>query len=145
MYPQVYIAPMARYIAFDWGLRRTGIAVTDSAAIIASPLKTVDTSDIFNEVESLINAEQCSGIVVGVPGLIVGLKTDSSEGIEKFISSLQKKHPDISIHRVDESDTSMEAMNALISGGMKKSKRKVKGVLDKVASAIILQRFLDSI
>tara|TARA_B110000879_G_scaffold143707_1_gene186777 strand:+ start:502 stop:912 length:411 start_codon:yes stop_codon:yes gene_type:complete len=136
---------MARYIAFDWGLRRTGIAVTDSAAIIASPLKTVDTSDIFNEVESLINAEQCSGIVVGVPGLIVGLKTDSSEGIEKFISSLQKKHPDISIHRVDESDTSMEAMNALISGGMKKSKRKVKGVLDKVASAIILQRFLDSI
>tara|TARA_B110000459_G_scaffold202986_1_gene257716 strand:- start:887 stop:1297 length:411 start_codon:yes stop_codon:yes gene_type:complete len=136
---------MARYIAFDWGLRRTGIAVTDSAAIIASPLKTLDTSDIFNEVESLINAEQCSGIVVGVPGLIVGLKTDSSEGIEKFISSLQKKHPDIPIHRVDESDTSMEAMNALISGGMKKSKRKVKGVLDKVASAIILQRFLDSI
>jgi putative Holliday junction resolvase len=136
---------MARYIAFDWGLRRTGIAVTDSAAIIASPLKTVDTSVIFNEVESLIKAEQCSGIVVGVPGLIVGLKTDSSEGIEKFIATLQKKHPNIPIHQVDESDTSMEAMNALISGGMKKSKRKVKGVLDKVASAIILQRFLDSI
>jgi RNase H-fold protein (predicted Holliday junction resolvase) len=36
-------------------------------------------------------------------------------------------------------------MSALISGGMKKSKRKNKGVLDKVASAIILQRFLDSI
>ena len=113
--------------------------------VYISPLKTVDTSVIFNEVESLIKAEQCSGIVVGVPGLMVGLKTDSSEGIEKFIATLQKKHPNIPIHQVDESDTSMEAMNALISGGMKKSKRKVKGVLDKVASAIILQRFLDSI
>ena len=77
--------------------------------------------------------------------MIVGLKTDSSEGIEKFISNLEKKYPSIPIHKVDESDTSSEALSALISGGMKKSKRKNKGVLDKVASAIILQRFLDSI
>ena len=136
---------MARYIAFDWGLRRTGIAVTDSSAIVASPLKTVETKALFKEIEQIILAEPCRGIIVGVPGLIVGLKTDSSDGIEKFISHLQKKYPSIPIHQVDESDTSSEAMSALISGGMKKSKRKNKGVLDKVASAIILQCFLDSI
>jgi putative Holliday junction resolvase len=145
MYPQVYIAPMARYIAFDWGLRRTGIAVTDSSAIVATPLKTVETKALFKEIDQIILAEPCRGIIVGVPGLIVGLKTDSSDGIEKFISNLEKKYPSIPIHKVDESDTSSEAMSALISGGMKKSKRKNKGVLDKVASAIILQRFLDSI
>ena len=145
MYPQVYIAPMARYIAFDWGLRRTGIAVTDSSAIVAAPLKTVETKALFKEIDQIILAEPCIGIIVGVPGLIVGLKTDSSDGIEKFISHLQKKYPSIPIHQVDESDTSSEAMSALISGGMKKSKRKNKGVLDKVASAIILQRFLESI
>jgi len=136
---------MARYIAFDWGLRRTGIAVTDSSAIVASPLKTVETKALFKEIDQIILAEPCIGIIVGVPGLIVGLKTDSSDGIEKFISHLQKKYPSIPIHQVDESDTSSEAMSALISGGMKKSKRKNKGVLDKVASAIILQRFLESI
>ena len=145
MYPQVYIAPMARYIAFDWGLRRTGIAVTDSSAIVASPLKTVETKALFKEIDQIILTEPCKGIIVGVPGLIVGLKTDSSAGIEKFISHLHKRYPSIPIHKVDESDTSSEAMSALISGGMKKSKRKNKGVLDKVASAIILQRFLDSI
>jgi putative Holliday junction resolvase len=136
---------MARYIAFDWGLRLTGIAVTDSSAIVASPLKTVETKALFKEIDQIILAEPCRGIIVGVPGLIVGLKTDSSDGIEKFISHLQKKYPSIPIHQVDESDTSSEAMSALISGGMKKSKRKNKGVLDKVASAIILQRFLESI
>ena len=145
MYPQVYIAPMARYIAFDWGLRRTGIAVTDSSAIVASPLKTVETKALFKEIDQIILTEPCKGIIVGVPGLIVGLNTDSSDGIETFISHLQKKYPSIPIHQVDESDTSSEAMSALISGGMKKSKRKNKGVLDKVASAIILQRFLESI
>ena len=144
MYPQVYIAPMARYIAFDWGLRRTGIAVTDSSAIVATPLKTVETTALFKEIDQIILAEPCRGIIVGVPGFIVGLKTDSSEGIEKFISNLEKKYPSIPVHKVDESNTSIEAMNALISGGMKKSKRKNKGVIDKVASAIILQRFLDS-
>ena len=145
MYPQVYIAPMARYIGFDWGLRRTGIAVTDSFAIVASPLMTVDTNAVFTEIDPIVRAEPCSGIVVGVPGLIVGLKTDSSDGIATFISALEKKYPSIPVHKVDESDTSNEAMSALILGGMKKSKRKNKGVLDKVASAIILQRFLDSI
>jgi putative Holliday junction resolvase len=144
MYPQVYIAPMARYIAFDWGLRRTGIAVSDNNAIIASPLKTVDTKVLLNEAEQMINAEPCRGIIVGVPGLIVGLRTDSSDGIENFISHLKKQHPSIPIHKVDESDSSVEALNSLISGGMKKSKRKNKGVVDKVASAIILQRFLNS-
>ena len=76
---------------------------------------------------------------------MVGQKTDSSDGIEKFISTLESKYPSIPVHKVDESGTSNEAMSALISGGMKKNKRKNKGVLDKVASAIILQRFLESI
>ena len=112
---------------------------------MASPLKTVETKDIFKEIDQIILAEPCKGIVVGVPGLIVGLKTDSSDGIEKFISTLENKYPSILVHKVDESGTSNEAMSALISGGMKKSKRKNKGVLDKVASAIILQRFLDTL
>ena len=133
---------MARYIAFDWGLRRTGIAVTDSSAIIASPLKTVDTRELKPEITKLIQAEPCAGLIVGVPGMFEDLKTDSSEGIEKFINFLEKSYPTLPLHKVDESDTSSEAMDAMIAGGMKKKKRREKGSLDKVAAAIILQRFL---
>jgi len=140
----LYIASMARYIAFDWGERRTGIAVTDSNAIIATPLETIDTDALKKSVHSLVNEEACAGLVVGVPGLIIGSTTNSTEGINEFIRFLEKAFPDLTIYKVDEGSTSSEAMSALISGGMKKKKRSEKGALDKVAAAIILQRFLES-
>ena len=136
---------MARFIAFDWGKVRTGLAVTDSSAIIASPHSTVKTDVLFAEIKKLINAEPCAGFVVGVPGLFEDLETDSTRGINTFIEKLNKTYPSIEIHRVDESFTSSEAMGALHAGGMKKKKRREKGSLDKVAAAIILQRFLETV
>ena len=140
----LYIAPMSRYIAFDWGAKRTGIAVTDSNLIIATPLKTVETQGLYAEITRLMNDAPCGGFVVGVPGLMVGGHTDSSEGINQFILYLEKTYPSLKVHQVDEGDTSNEAMSAMISGGMNKKNRRQKGTLDKVAAAIILQRFLES-
>ena len=140
----LYIAPMSRYIAFDWGAKRTGIAVTDSNLIIATPLKTVETQGLYAEIARLMNDAPCGGFVVGVPGLMVGGHTDSSEGINQFILFLEKTYPSLKVHQVDEGDTSNEAMSAMISGGMNKKNRRQKGALDKVAAAIILQRFLES-
>ena len=140
----LYIAPMSRYIAFDWGAKRTGIAVTDSNLIIATPLKTVETQGLHAEIARLMNDAPCGGFVVGVPGLMVGGHTDSSEGINQFILFLKKTYPTLKVHQVDEGDTSNEAMSAMISGGMNKKTRRQKGALDKVAAAIILQRFLES-
>jgi putative Holliday junction resolvase len=135
---------MARFISFDWGAQRTGIAITDSEAIIATPFETVRTNDIQSTASKLIKSEPCAGIIVGIPGLMIGTHTDSTKGIESFISELEKNHPELTIHKVDESHTSSEAMSALHLGGMKKSQRREKGSLDKVAAAIILQRFLDN-
>ena len=75
---------MSRYIAFDWGAKRTGIAVTDSNVIIATPLKTIETQGLHAEIVRLLNDEPCGGFVVGVPGLMVGGHTDSSDGIHLF-------------------------------------------------------------
>ena len=133
---------MARYIAFDWGKARTGIAVSDSSGIIASPHSTVSTNDLNTTVDLIVNEEPCAGLVVGVPGLMLRKLTDSNEGINKFIAHLRSKYPSLPIHTVDEGHTSSEAMDAVISGGMKKSRRRQKGSLDRVAAALILQRFL---
>lgn len=135
---------MARYIAFDWGARRTGVAVTDSNAIIATPLETVETTQLNQVVTALVKEETCAGLVVGVPGLMIGSTTNSTDGIYNFIRHLEKTFPELAIHKIDEGSSSSEAMSALISGGMKKRNRSKKGALDKVAAAIILQRFLDS-
>ncbi len=133
---------MARYIAFDWGKSRTGIAITDSSAIIAFPHSTVSTSVLNDLVKKLHDEEPCAGFIVGVPGLIVGLQTDSTPGIDEFINHLESTYPSTPVNRVDESYTSSQAIDALIAGGVKKSKRREKGSLDKVSAALILQRFL---
>ena len=136
---------MARYIAFDFGNRRIGIAVTDSGAMIAAPECTCSPKEWPGIVDALLRAEPCAGLVVGKPGLISGDSTHSSRDIEAFAASLGKRYPDVPVHFVDEDYSSREASAAMVMGGMKKSKRREKGNIDKVAAAIILQRFLDSL
>ena len=134
---------MARFIAFDYGARRIGIAVTDSGALIASPECTCSPESFDATVQALVQAEPCAGFVIGQPGLISGLQADSSNAIRQFADRLRKRFPDLPMHFVDEDHTSREASMALVRGGMKKSRRREKGPLDRVAAAIILQRFLD--
>jgi len=135
---------MPRFIAFDFGLRRTGIAMTDPDAIIASPHGTFAPSELWLEIERLVAAEPLAGFVLGVPGLLSGDRADSSAAIEKFGRQLRGRYPTIDLHHVDEDYTSSEAAAALVMGGMRKKKRREKGALDRVAAALILQRFLAS-
>lgn len=134
---------MARYIAFDYGTRRIGIAVTDSGAIVAAPECTCSPEDLPNVLKRLVEAEPCAGFVVGMPGLILGTATDSTAPIRAFVDQLRKAHPDLPVELVDEDDTSREASLAMVQSGMRKSKRREKGQLDQIAATLILQRFLD--
>ena len=134
---------MARYIAFDYGTRRIGIAVTDSGAIVAAPECTCSPEDLPNVLKRLLEAEPCAGFVVGMPGLILGTTTDSTAPIRAFVAQLRKAHPDLPVELVDEDDTSREASLAMVKSGMRKSKRREKGQLDQIAATLILQRFLD--
>lgn len=134
---------MPRFIAFDYGKSRIGIAVTDSGALIASPECTCSPDECPEVVRKLVEAEPCAGFVIGKPGLITGTVADSSADIERFGRALQKQFPEMPLHFVDEDHTSREASLAMVQGGMRKSKRREKGNIDKVAAAIILQRFLD--
>jgi putative Holliday junction resolvase len=134
---------MARFIAFDYGSRRIGIAVTDSGALIASPECTCSPQECAEVLARLVQAEPCAGFVVGQPGLISGEHTHSTDDIAAFAGDLRKRHPEIPVHFVDEDHTSVEASMAMVTGGMRKSKRREKGRIDRIAAAIILQRFLD--
>ena len=134
---------MARFIAFDYGTRRIGIAVTDSGAIVAAPECTCSPEDLPNVLKRLVEAEPCAGFVVGMPGLILGTTTDSTAPIRAFVDQLRKAHPDLPVELVDEDDTSREASLAMVQSGMRKSKRREKGQLDQIAATLILQRFLD--
>jgi putative Holliday junction resolvase len=138
---------MARFIGIDWGAVRTGLAVTDRACIIASPWKTVPTTALLRTLAALIAEEPCAGLVVGLPGHLTSDATafaHSRAPIEAFAAECTRRFPALPLHLVDEGFSSREARLSLVLGGMPRRKREEKGATDRVAAALILQRFLDS-
>lgn len=135
---------MSCILAIDYGLKRTGIAITDELQMIASPLETVLTKDLWNYLTEIIEKKKIEEIVVGEPMGLRGGMTDSSAAIAKFQVDFQKKWPAIKLASVNEMFTSKMASQTLIAGGAKKSQRQKKGELDKISAAIILQDYLAS-
>lgn len=133
---------MSRILAIDFGGKRTGIATTDPLQIIASPLITVNTSELMDYLSNYIGEEQVSELVVGQPIRHDGSFSPIEKEILIFIDNFTKKHPEIRIHRVNEMYSSKDAMKALIESGVKKNKRKDKKLLDSTAATILLQEFL---
>jgi len=129
---------MAKVLALDIGGRRTGMAETDPLGMMAFPLKTVDTGSLMEVLEEYVVAEGTQTIVIGKPAIA----TDSTEIIDLWGAKIHNRWPLMEIVFVDEDFTSKEASQMLIMGGMKKSKRKEKGALDKVAASLILERYL---
>lgn len=133
---------MGRVLAVDFGLKRTGIAVTDELKIIASPLETVNTADLIPFLIKYIKNEKVECLVVGAPKRLHNVASEIETDILTFISELIKQMPSLKIEREDERFTSKMAMESMIQSGAKKKDRKQKGNIDKISAAIILQSFL---
>jgi putative holliday junction resolvase len=134
---------MGRILAIDFGLKRTGLASTDPLQLIASPLETVLTKDLMAWLKAYFSKEEVDAVVIGKAVDLMGRETNSTDGIAKFAAELQQAFPGLKVHWQDERYTSKMAQRALIDGGMKKKDRRVKGNVDKVSAAIILQSFME--
>ena len=135
---------MARILAIDYGLKRTGIAVTDPLQIVASGLETIQTKEIWEFFENYFAQEMVETMVVGEPFHLDGTPSQITPQIEAFIKKFKTKYPSIAIERVDERLTSVEAKQIIIASGVKKKKRREKGLVDKVSAILILQDFMES-
>ena len=136
---------MGRILAIDYGLKRTGIAVTDPLRIIATPLETVMTANLFQFLESYLQKENVDEFVVGMPKTLSNEDSEIAPTVRKFVENLKLKFPEKSVHLADERFTSSMAKQAMIDGGMKKKNRQVKSNVDKISATIILQSFLDTV
>ena len=134
---------MGRYLGIDYGMKRTGLAICDPTKIIASPLTTVLTNNLNTFIESYIADENIEGFVIGYPRQMNNKPSEAVRYINPFVKYLEKKYSDIPVFLVDERFTSKMAVQAMVSGGMKKQKRRDKANVDKISAAIILQSFLD--
>ena len=135
---------MGRVLAIDYGLKRTGIAVTDELQIIASGLTTVSTKDLIPFLQDYIKKEEVELFLIGEPKKLDNSPSDSEALITPFIQKLEKEFPKIPIKRVDERFTSKMAFQTMIDSGLKKKQRKNKALIDEISATLILQSYLYS-
>lgn len=135
---------MPRLLAIDYGTKRTGIAVTDPAQIIATALETVPTHTLFVFLKSYFEKEPVEAIVIGMPKGLDNQDTNSTSAVRGAIRRLQKEFPMMPVFEHDERFTSALAMQSMIMGGTSKKDRRDKANLDKISATIILQSFMES-
>lgn len=132
-----------RILALDFGTKRIGLAISDENAEIAQPfavLKREGNKKDIEKIFSIVQQYNVCLVVVGVPYGDSGKFTKMGEKASCF-GELLSKSLNIDVVLVDETMTSYIAEEALISGGVRREKR--KKLIDKIAACIILQDFLN--
>ena len=135
---------MSRIIARDYGCKRTGIAVTDPAQIIANGLTTVATSELLPFLTDYLKREAVERIVVGLPVQTDGTASENQQRVRAFVRRFSQAHPDVPVDYCDERFTSVLAHRAMIDGGLRRSERQNKALVDEISATIILQSYMEA-
>jgi len=130
-------------MAFDYGTKRIGIAVTDPLQMIATGLETVHPNLIVEYLKKYLQAEQVERFVVGEPKQMDNTPSQSAMHVKGFVNLLKKTFPDVPIDMMDERFTSKMASAAILAGGVKKAGRQDKGLVDTVSAVILLQSWME--
>lgn len=133
---------LARILAFDYGEKRTGIAVTDELQLIASGLTTVETKKIFSFLTEYLKTETVELFIVGEPKQMNNMASESEAIISIFVTKLSQTFPKIPVKRIDERFTSKMAFQSMIDSGLKKKQRQNKELIDEISATLILQSYL---
>ena len=133
---------MARILAIDYGLKRTGLAVTDPLQIIATGLATVESKQLIPFLKNYFMKEPVELILIGELKNWDNSDTHATPLVEKCIKDLQKNFPAIPVKKMDERFTSKMAKQAMIEMGMKKMERRNKALVDEIAATMMLQEYL---
>ncbi len=133
---------MGRILAIDYGLKRTGIAVTDPLKIIASGLTTVPTAEVLDFLKKYCSTEDVESFVVGLPLYPDGNPAQIAPQADAFAKRLRELFPEKMVFRQDERNTSNDAKKIILQSGVKKQKRRDKTLVDKIAAALILEQYM---
>src|ERR1017187_9688918 len=134
-----------RTLALDHGTKRIGVAISDELKMIAQPVEFIPAgpfNDFIARLKELIREKEVDLILVGMPRNMNGSYGPAALKVQEFVAVL-KDAIAIPIKTWDERLTSAQANRFLIEGNVRRDKRKEK--VDKMAAAILLQSYLDSL
>ena len=136
---------MSRKLGIDYGLNRTGIAITDELGITAQGLETISSNGndkiLLKKIEEILKSYEIDTFVIGNPLNMDGTKSKRAEETEMFIHKLKSRFNNIKIVQVDERLTTVEAhktMNFLNVNNKKKKK-----IVDTISAVYILEKYIN--
>ena len=135
------ICSIMRYLAIDYGTKRTGLAICDSAETISSPLKTIHgQKELIKKIAEVIEAENVEAVVLGLPLNMTGSESAQTRLVLKFGKQLEG-FLRVPVLLQDERLSSFGAEEKLAPANLTKGKMRQR--LDAVAAAEILEAFLE--
>ena len=135
---------MGRILSIDYGVRRTGIAVTDPLQIIAGGLTTVETPRLENWLKGYLATENVERFIVGLPKQTNGLDSENLKRVMSFVDRLNKVFPQIPVEMWDERYTGVMAHRTMLESGISRKARQNKALVDEISATIILQGWMES-
>ncbi len=130
-----------RYLAIDYGQKRTGLAICDPQQTVVSPLMVLeDPSSLLDEIMNIADDYQVEAFVIGLPLNMDGTEGPPSQKVRAFANQLTEK-TGLSVVFQDERLSSFAAEQKLKETETPRDKKKKR--LDALAAAEILQNFLD--
>jgi putative Holliday junction resolvase len=130
-----------RYLAIDYGMKRTGLAVCDSAETMAFPFDVLQgQKNLVERIEQTVAAENIDAIVLGLPLNMDGSQGPQAQRVLAFADRLRQR-VQVPIHLQDERLSSFGAEEKLQATGLSKAKQRQR--LDALAAAEILEAFLE--
>ena len=134
---------MGKVLAIDYGIKRTGLALSDESRIFAFGQGTIDTKNIRQILTTLIDKEKISTLVIGEPKRLNNEISDTTQLVYRFKKDLEKWFPEMEIALIDERYTSKMAFDSIVQSGLKKKDRRNKALIDEVSATLILQSYLE--
>jgi putative Holliday junction resolvase len=132
-----------RIMAFDYGTKRIGIAVTDPLQIIATGLDTIHPQHILEYLKKYLLTEQVERFIVGEPKQMDNTPSQSAVHVKGFVTLLRKNFGEIPIEMLDERFTSKMASATIAQSGMNKKGRENKELVDTISAVILLQSWME--
>ena len=132
-----------RLVGIDVGTKRIGIAQTDLLQTFAIPVGTFSPDQIIQQLKNISDESKIAAFIVGWPLTSSGEEGTSTVRVQEFINRLKRNFPEISIIKMDERYSSNQAMEVMIKAGVPKKKRREKERVDRIAAALILERYLE--
>ena len=135
---------MGRVLSIDYGVRRTGLAVTDPLQLIAGGLTTVETPRLMAFLQDYVRREPVERFVVGLPKQTNGRDSDNLPRVRSFVGQLKKMFPNVPVEMWDERYTSVMAHRTMLESGIGRMARRNKALVDEISATIILQGWMEA-